>query len=406
MGIFSPLKFWDKTEKRTLSASAWETLGGTSSASGVTITHKNALTLSAVYCAVRVYTDAIASLPIHIIKDDGKNKIKDNSHPNYMLLAKEPNSIMTSYNWRQIFMPHLLMWGNSYNLIEFQGGGSRRPKSLMPIHPSNVTVELIDGILVYTVKLESTTIKVDQSQMLHIRGLGDNIEGKSVIDYAKDNLGLAKASEEFGSKFFKNGATTSGVLSTDQKLSDKAIKNLRTSYNNTYTGVNDSNKMMILEEGLKYQQTSIPPDNAQFLETRKFGVEDVARWFKLPPHIIGDLEHSTFSNIEHQDLALVKYSMMPYIINIEEEWNKKLFRDSEKKTYYTNMNVDGLLRGDIATRYDSYKIGIQNGFMTPNEARQKENMNPLDGLDNTWMQLNTAPVIDGTNQQTDGNENN
>ena len=387
------------SEQRTISADAWENIG-TPSSSGVTINKNNAMTLSGVYSAVRVYADALASLPIHVIKETGRTKEKDKQHPVYKLLAYKPNNIMTSFDWRQIAIPQLLLWGNSYNLIEFAGGGSRRPISILPIHPSMVTVNLLDGQLAYTIKAEGMQdVTVDQSQMIHFRGLGDNIEGKSVLDYAADNLGLGKAAEDFGSSFFKNGASTSGVLSTEQQLSDKAINNLRDSFNNTYTGVNQSNKMMILEQGLKYMQTSVPPDSAQFLESRQFSISDIARWFKLPPHTIGDLENATFSNIEQQDLNFVKYSILPYVENMEQELNCKLFRENEQGTVYVNMNLEGLLRGDITTRVEAYQKLIQNGVMTPNEARSKEGMNPIDGLDNTWMNVAAAPIIDGTNQQ-------
>ena len=161
---------------------------------------------------------------------------------------------------------------------------------------------------------------------------------------------------------------------------------------------------MILEQGLKYMQTSVPPDSAQFLESRQFSISDIARWFKLPPHMIGDLENATFSNIEQQDLNFVKYSILPYVENMEQELNCKLFRENEQGTVYVNMNLEGLLRGDITTRVEAYQKLIQNGVMTPNEARSKEGMNPIDGLDNTWMNVAAAPIINGTNQQTDSNE--
>jgi len=388
-----------KKEVRTISDYAWETMGGASS-SGVTISKDNAMTLSGVYCAVRVYADALASLPIHVIKENGRNKEKDKSHPVYSLLAFKPNDIMTSYTWRQIAIPQLLLWGNSYSLIEFQGGGSRRPKSILPIHPSMVEVHLVDGKLMYEIKLEGgKNVVVDQTQMLHFRGLGDNVEGKSVIDYAKDNLGLGKAAEEFGSTFFGKGATTSGVLEHPNKLSTTAQANLRASFNETYAGVNNSNKAMILEEGMKWNQISVPPDSAQFLETRQFSILDIARWFKLPPHLIADLTNANFNNMSQQDLNFVKYSILPYVENMEQEMNCKLFRETERGNTYVNMNLEGLLRGDIKTRVEAYQTGIQNGWMTPNEARLKEGLNPINGLDDTWMQLNTAPIVDGTNQQ-------
>jgi len=372
--------------------------------SGVSVTKENAENISGVYSAVKVITDSISSLPIHIIKDNGTSKVKDKAHPVYPLLSREPNSLMTSFVWRQILVPHILLWGNAYCIIEF-AKGSYRPLSILPVHPSKVEVEIVDGVLMYTFKLESKTFTLDQSNVLHFRGLGNEVMGKSVIDVAADNLGLGKASEQFGSKFFGNGASMTGVLSTDASLSDKAFNNLRTSFNDLHSGIANANKPLILEEGLKYTQTSIPPDAAQFLETRRFAIEDIARWFNIPPDKIGDLSRATFSNLEQQNLNYVTNTLLPLTINIEEELNRKMLRDNEKNSTYFKLNLDGLLRGDISTRVDSYAKLIQNGVMTPNEARTLEGMNPLEGLDTTWFQLNTAPVINGTNQpQEDENE--
>ncbi len=383
----------------------WDSM--TSTKSGVSITKQNAMNIAGVYSSVRVITDALSSLPTHIIKDNGNTKEKLYNHPVYNLIAKEPNSLMTSFVYWQIVLPQILLWGNSYSIIEF-AKGSFRPISILPVHPSLVTPKVIDGVLWYKVSVDGQPdLMLDQTNMLHFRGLGNEVVGKSVIDYAADNLGLGKASEDFGSAFFSNGATTSGVLQSDQSLSDKAIKNLRNSFNDTYGGISNSNKMMILEEGLKFASTSIPPDSAQFLETRKFSINDIARWFKLPPHMIGDLERATFSNIEQQDLNFVKHSILPYVINIEQELNRKLLRETEKKNTYFKMNLDGLLRGDIKTRSEAYKVFIQNGVMTPNEARGKEEMNPKEGGDNTWMPLNLAPIDQsGTNQKIESDEKN
>ena len=375
-------------------------------ASGVSVTKSNAMTIAGVYSAVRVITDAVSSLPIHVINDNGTTKTKEIDHPISTLLSKEPNNLMTSFIWRQIIMPHVLLWGNSYNVIEFAGGGSRRPISILPVHPSKVEVMNIDGLLWYKIKIEGAKdLMVDQSNILHFRGLGDEIIGRSVIDHAKENLGLGKAAEQFGSTFFGNGANMHGVLSSDKGLTDKAITNLRASVDTIHGGISRSNKILILEEGLKFTNTSIPPDAAQFLETRKFSITDIARWFKVPPHKIGDLERATFSNIEEMELSFAKESLLPYILMMEQEIDRKLFRESEKRTMYSKMNLDGLLRGDIKTRYEAHKIGIQNGFITPNEARAKEEMNPIEGLDTTWMQLNTAPVVNGTNQPEQINNN-
>ena len=394
---------WNNTEVRStssswLSSGMWES--NKSSKSGVSITKQNALSIAGVYSAVKVITDAISQMPIQVIKNEGDNRIKDDSHPVSFLLSKEPNKIMTSTIWRQIIVPHILLWGNSYNIIEFEKGGSRRPKAIMPVHPSRVKVKTRDGLLYYVITRENKQdLVLDQSNILHFRGMGNDVVGMSVIDVAADNLGVGKAAEDFGARFFGNGASMTGVLQTDEKLSDKAFENLSASFNSTQGGLANAHKPLILEEGLKYTSTSIPPDSAQFLQTREFSISDIARWFTIPQHKIGDMSGATFSNIEEQSLSFVKDTLMPYIIMFEQEMDRKLFRLSEKRTTYTRMNVDGLLRGDIKTRTESYKNLMQVGAISPNEIRNLEDMNPYNGGDSRFMQTNAAPIKeDGTNQ--------
>jgi HK97 family phage portal protein len=387
------------SSKNSFLINGWETIVG-GGKSGRNITQGNALAIPAVYAAVRAITDAISSLPIHVMKDNGSTKIKDRKHPLYKLLNREPNDLMTISIFWQIVVPQILLYGNSYCIIEF-AKGSFRPVSLLPVHPDMVEVEIKEGILWYTFKLEGgQKIYLDQSNVLHFRGLGDTVMGKSVIDYARENLGLGAAAEEFGSRFFGNGAAMTGILESDSALSDKAYTNLSNSFSDRHGGLANAHKPLILEEGLKYKTVSISPDQAQFLETRRFSIEDIARWFKIQPHKIGDLSRSTFSNIEQQDLNFVKESVLPYVISIEQELNRKLLREVEKDTVYFKMNLDGLLRGDIKTRSEAYKTFIQNGIMNPNEARAKEEMNPYDGGDSYFMPLNLAPIDEnGTNQQ-------
>jgi HK97 family phage portal protein len=384
----------------------WDVFSTNISSSGVVINQDNAMSLSGIYAGVRVYSDAISSLPIDIYTETTGTRTKSVTHSNYKLLSLEPNTLMTSYVWRSIVIPYILLWGNSYNIIEFEKGGGFRPKAIMPIHPNNVVNIVIDrGVVIYHIVLDDgTKMRVDQSEMLHFRGLGNNIVGKSVLDYAADCLGGAKATEIFGNKFYENGANPSGVLSTDAVLDAPSYTNIKSSWDKVHSGVNNSNKTAILEQGLKYTQLSIPQDAAQFLETKRFSIEDQARWMKLPPHMIGDLSHATFTNIGAQDLNLVKHSILPLVKNIEQEIDRKLFREQEKGNTYVKFNLEGLLRGDIETRYNAHKVGIQNGFMTLNEARMLEGFEPLEGLDSTWMQTNTAPIVDGTNQPEEKGE--
>jgi HK97 family phage portal protein len=368
--------------------------------SGVSVTKENAMTISGVYAAVRVLTDAISILPINVIETKNGVSTKIVEHPLDKILNKEPNMLMTAHTLKSIVMPYLLLWGNAYCVIERKNA---RPVSILPVHPSLVEVQMLDGQLVYKIKTEDfgKDIILNQVNVLHFRGLGDNVMGKSVIDYAADNLGLGKAAESYGGKFFKNGGTPSGILSTDQTLNQDAIKNLRDSWNANYGNITQGQKTAILEAGLKYQQISIPPEQAQFLETRKFSINDIARWFKVPPHKIGDLERATFSNIEEMNLDFAKESVMPYAVNIEQECTRKLLTEKEKVNTKCKIDLDEILRGDIATRTQAYKEFIQNGIMSANEIRQKEDSNPYEGGDSYWMPLNLAPITNGTNQTTD-----
>ena len=386
------------SDKNSFLINGWDTIVG-GGKSGKSIGKDNAQTLSAIYNAVQIYTDAISSLPIHIMVDDGKTKIKNRKHPVNKLTSREPNNLMTMATFWDIVMPHILLWGNSYSIIEFNAGNFR-PKSILPVHPSRVEVEVNDGILWYKFKMDKgDDIILDQSNVLHFRGLGDSVMGKSFIDYAKDNLELSAATEEYGSRFFGNGAAMTGVLESDKSFSEKAYANIANSFDNRHGGLANAHKPLILEEGLKYKSISIPPDNAQFLETRRLGIEDVARWTNLPPHKLKDLTRATFSNIEEQDLNFVKESILPKVIRIEQELNRKLLREVEKDTSYFKMNIDGLLRGDIKTRSEAYQTFINNGIMSANEARAKEEMNPYEGGDSKFMPLNLAPINkEGTNQ--------
>lgn len=389
----------EESHKRAIGWDDFENLTPTSK-SGVLISKENAMTISGVYAAVKLLTDSLSSLPIHLLKETKDRKEKLYEHELYRLVAKEPSPLFTSFTWRQILFPHLLLWGNSYWVIDWDKR-TMRPKQLIPVHPSKVQIEVRKGIAHYTLNLESKKITVDQSNMLHFRGLGDEIEGKSVIDYAKDNLGLGKAAEDFGSKFFSNGASIGGIYEHPTQLSDTAYNNLQKSLERRAGGLTNSHKILILEEGMKFTQTTIPPNAAQFLETRKFSINDIARWFGVPPHMIADLERATFSNIEQQNLNFSQFSILPYVILIEQELNRKLLQESEKATMYFKMNMDGLLRGDMATRYAAYQVGIQNGIVSPNDVRRKEDLDPYDGGNDYFMASNIGRIKD-LNNNNDG----
>ncbi|MBD5548773.1 MAG: phage portal protein [Lachnospiraceae bacterium] len=351
------------------------------STSGKNVNERTAMQTTAVYSCVRILAEAVASLPIHVYRytETGKERVYD--HPLYYLLHDEPNPEMTSFVFRETLMSHLLIWGNAYAQVIRDGNG--RVLSLYPLLPDKMEVDRDEhGQLFYTYTRntdenpnfnEYGRVRLRQEDVLHIPGLGfDGLVGYSPIAMAKNAVGMTLACEEYGASFFENGATPGGVLEHPGVLKDPA--KVRESWHSVYGGSRNAGKVAVLEEGMKYQQIGIPPEEAQFLETRKFQIDEIARLYRIPPHMVGDLDKSSFSNIEQQSLEFVKYTLDPWVIRWEQSIQRALFLPQEKKQYFVKMNVDGLLRGDYESRMKGYSIGIQNGFMCPNDIRRLESM--------------------------------
>lgn len=351
------------------------------SSSGKKVTEKTAMQMTAVYSCVRVLSESLASLPVHVYKYNGTGgKEKAINHPLYFLLHDEPNPEMTSFVFRETLMTHLLLWGNAYAQIIRNGKGE--VVAMYPLMADRMRVDRDEmGKLYYEYtlsaedarKYKTTTARLSSYDVLHIPGLGfDGIVGYSPIAMAKNAIGLAIAAEEYGSKFYANGASPSAILEYPGTLKDPS--KVRESWNKAFQGSGNSNKVAVLEEGMKYTPISINPSEAQFLETRKFQIDEIARIFRVPNHMIGDLSKSSFSNIEQQSLEYVVYSLNPWIIRWEQGLSKALFNDGEKKDYFIKFNVDGLLRGDYQSRMNGYAIARQNGWMSTNDIRELENM--------------------------------
>ena len=352
--------------------------------SGKIVNERTAMQTTAVYSCVRILSEAIASLPVHLYRytDTGKERVY--GHPLYYLLHDEPNPEMTSFVFRETLMSHLLIWGNAYAQIIRDGTG--RVLGLYPLLPDKVEVDRDDkGELYYIYNRYSDEnpnfedygrVYLPQEDVLHIPGLGfDGLVGYSPIAMAKNAVGMTLACEEYGAGFFENGATPGGVLEHPGVLKDPA--KVRESWHAVYGGSKNAGKVAVLEEGMKYQQIGIPPEEAQFLETRKFQVNEIARLYRIPPHMVGDLDKSSFSNIEQQSLEFVKYTLDPWVIRWEQSLQKALLLPQEKKEYFVKLNVDGLLRGDYQSRMTGYSIGRQNGWLSTNDIREMENMNPI-----------------------------
>jgi len=401
MSIFSGLfRSRDKPQNRTAGSSYSFLFGG--STSGKAVTERTAMQMTAVYSCVRILAEAVAGLPLnlyHYLPDGGKEKSYD--HPLYRLLHDEPNPEMSSFVFRETLMTHLLLWGNAYAQIIRNGKGE--VVALYPLMPNRMTVDREEnGQLYYSYNRSSdeaptmngSTVILKPSDVLHIPGLGfDGLVGYSPIAMAKNAIGMAIACEEYGAKFFANGAAPGGVLEHPGTIKDP--QRVREAWQSQFGGSGNSNKIAVLEEGMKYTPIGISPEQAQFLETRKFQINEIARIFRVPPHMVGDLEKSSFSNIEQQSLEFVKYTLDPWVIRWEQSIMRSLLSLEEKTQYFVKFNLEGLLRGDYQSRMTGYATARQNGWMSANDIRELENLDRIpteDGGDLYLINGNMLPL--------------
>jgi HK97 family phage portal protein len=381
MGLISKLvtRTRDKPQNRTSGSSYSFLFGG--STSGKAVNERSSMQMTAVYACVRILAEAIAGLPLHLYRhDDDSSKHKATEHPLYTLLHSEPNAEMTSFVFRETLMTHLLLWGNAYAQIIRNGKG--QVAALYPLMPNRMQVDRDkNGKLYYQYTtsaedaptMKGNSVVLDASEVLHIPGLGfDGLVGYSPIAMAKNAIGMAIACEEYGAKFFANGAAPSGVLEHPGTVKDPT--RLRDTWQGQFGGSANSHKVAVLEEGMKYTPISISPEQAQFLQTRKFQINEIARIFRVPPHMVGDLEKSSFSNIEQQSLEFVKYTLDPWVIRWEQSLSRALLAADEKQTHFFRFNVEGLLRGDYQSRMGGYATARQNGWMSANDIRILEDM--------------------------------
>lgn len=389
-----------KIDNRTVGSSYSFYMGGSSA--GKNVNERSAMQMTAVYSCVRILAEAVAGLPLHLYRykeDGGKERAIDNNL--YHLLHDEPNKEMSSFIFRETLMTHLLLWGNAYAQIIRNGKGE--VVALYPLMPNKMQVDRDENGELYYIytrnsdeakTMEGVTVYLTPRDVLHIPGLGfDGLVGYSPIAMAKNAIGLAIATEEYGAKFFANGAAPSGVLEHPGTIKDPS--RLRENWNSTFGGSANSGKVAVLEEGMKYTPISISPEQAQFLETRKFQIDEIARIFRVPPHMVGDLEKSSFSNIEQQSLEFVKYTLDPWVIRWEQSLSRALLNEDEKRKYFFKFNLEGLLRGDYESRMSGYAVARQNGWMSANDIRELENMDKIpaeDGGDLYLINGNMLPL--------------
>jgi len=383
LGVDNP-KAWDR--------SLWS-FKGSQSLSGETVTEETALTYSAVWNAISLISGTVGSLPLHLMQRQGNKKIIADDIPLYRVLHDQPNPYMTAQTLREVMTAHALSWGNAY--AEKVKNGFGDVVELWPITPDRVVnIQMIDGKLWYEIKLETENKWMPRDKILHVPGLGfDGFVGYSVIAMARKSIGLGMAMETFGSTFFGSGTHPGIIVSHPGQLSDTAHSNLKKSLTDSFSGLGQSHRLMLIEDAMKVEKISINPNDSQFLESRQFQVPEIARWFNLPPHKLKDLTKSSFNNIETEQISFVTDSILPWLIRFEQNYNMQLLtpRQQKEKLYFKHV-VEGLLRGNSKDRAEFYKSLFNIGAMSPNDIREKEDMDPIEGGDVYLVPLNMTTL--------------
>lgn len=414
MGLFRKTREGPKESRASPSKEMQDFIRGVdvdfigNSNSGVMVDEVRAMQTSAVYACVKILAETVASLPLHLYRRSKKGKKElAEEHPLFSCLYEIPNDEMTSFEFRETMMTSLLLYGNAYARIIRKQGHVTELWYLKPQYMS-VDRDVTTGKIKYTYSDDITnkTYVYKPSQIFHIKGLSlDGVKGLSPIAQAREAVGLSLATEEYGAKFFGNGARPGGVLEHPGIVKDP--EKLRDSWNQVYQGSKNSHKVAVLEEGMKYHTIGIAPEDAQFLETRKYQVNEICRIFRVPPHLVGDLERATFSNIEHQSIEFVQHTIRPWIVRWEQEISRALLSDEERTIYFARFNVDGLLRGDYKSRMEGYSIGRQNGWLSINDIRSLEDMPlvpPESGGDDYLVNGNMKLASSASKQNNGGND--
>lgn len=373
------------------------------SSAGVTVSEESAMRTSAVYACVKILAETVASLPLQLFKREKNKKVKAESHPLFSCLYELPNGETTSFNFREVMMTALLLWGNAYARIIRDKSG--HTKELWYLRPDLMTVSREKGKLKYEYSTESGgMLKYKPDDIFHVKGLSfDGIKGLSPIGQMREAIGLSLATEQYGATFFGNGARPGGVIEYPGTLKDP--EKLRESWNKVFQGSKNANKTAVLEGGAKYHTIGLPPEESQFLETRKFQINEICRIFRVPPHLVGDLEKATFSNIEHQSIEFVQHTIRPWLVRWEQEISRSLLSEQERTIYFARFNVDGLLRGDYSSRMAGYATARQNGWMSANDIRELEDMNPIEGGDFYLVNGNMTQPKNNEEGEDDGQQN-
>ena len=389
-----------KSEKRHSNFLASANIFGNTT-SGVNVSEKSSIGLTAVWAAVRLLSETIASLPKNVYKIDKNNsKFIDYPNPLNTLISRTPSPQYTIYNFIETMMTNLLLWGNAYAHIIRNGGARAVELRIIPPEIVEPFKSEDDGLIYY--KIKDSNILASK-EILHIVGLSfDGVKGQSPIQACQQALGIGMASQQFGANFFGRGANLSGVLEHPARLSDDAANRLRDSWNSRFSGIQNSHQTAILEEGVKFKPIGMPLADAQFIETRRFSVEEIARIYRVPNHLINDLSKSSFNNIEQQSLEFSKFSLSPYLVSWEEELNRKLLPERELKTHFFKFSTRELLRSDATSRADYYTKLFNIGVLSINDIRDQEDLNKIENGDKHFIPLNLGDINNNNNNDNNG----
>jgi len=406
MGPLSALRTWWRNRAATTRENPLATPNSRRgfSALSVNVTEDNALTLSSVWCAVRAISESISAMPYHVFQKQGKNRIARSDHPVDWLLSMQPNPEQVALDFWDWALQRCLLWGNAYAEIERNARGE--PANLWPIEPWRVFIRRnAAGGLEYVVTNQTREYTVlNPDDVYHLHGLGDGLQGYSVIGMARDSIGAGLTMEQFGSEFFANGARTGAVIKAPVGVSmpKDAVDAMKSEFDRMYSGRGNRFKTGFLDKGMEIDYPSIPPEDAQFIQTRQLNVIDMCRWFRVPPHLVYDLSRATFSNIEFQALDFVTHTLGPWARKIETQTNIKLFGRVQRGVFYSKLNFDSMLRGDMKSRFEAYGLARQWGIYSTNDILELEDRNPVKGGDDRIIPLNMT-VADLLREQAQAN---
>ena len=377
--------------------SLWNLIGS-QSLSGENVTEQSALTYSAVWDAVNLISNTTAALPLHLMQSKEKKKRIADDRYIYRVLHDQANDYMTAMMFRKVLMSHILTWGNGYAEIVRDGYGEVR--ALWPITPNRVKVEAVEGRPVYRVSMpdSSPDVVLPREKVLHITGPSfDGFVGYSVIAMARKSIGLGMALETFGALYFGQGTHPGVIVSHPNKLDAQTSSNLKQSLTESYSGLGNTHRLMLLEDGMKLEKLGIPPNDSQFLESRMFQITDIARWFNVPVHKLKEMTKSSFNNIESEDRSFYMGSILPWTILLDQNFDMQLLTTSDKERsgrgrYYFKHSMKGVLKGDIAGQTAHYSAMLDRGVYSINDVRALEDMDPIEGGDIHLVPLNMTSL--------------